>query len=209
MTFVKVCGITSVEDAIAAASAGANMLGFVFAESPRRADPATVKHITRILGGDVKTVGVFTDESDEVLQTMDNLDLTYAQLHGMQSEEFAQRIGGGRVIRAIRVRNEGSINLLADFQEAAYYLLDTYKAGMAGGTGEVFDWSIAAAAKSFGKPLLLSGGLTPENVAEAIATARPFAVDASSGLEQSPGIKDHNKVKEFIANVRRADAASG
>jgi phosphoribosylanthranilate isomerase len=209
MTIIKICGITSVEDALAAANMGANMLGFVFADSPRQADPATVKHIIRILGGDVKTVGVFTEESDEVVRAMDDLDLTYAQLHGGQSEEFAHRIGGSRVIRAIRVRNEGSLNLLADFQEAAFYLLDTYRPGVMGGTGEVFDWSLAARAKSFGKPLFLSGGLTPENVADAVAAVQPLAVDASSGVEESPGRKDHLKIKEFIENVRKADAASG
>lgn len=209
MTLVKICGITSVEDALAAANAGASMLGFVFAESPRQADPATVKHINRILGGDVRTVGVFTEESDEVLRLIDDLDLAYAQLHGGQSEDFAHRIGAARVIRAIRVRNERSLNLLNEFQEAAYYLLDTYRPGMPGGTGEVFDWSLAAQAKSFGKPLFLSGGLNPDNVADAIAAVQPFAVDASSGLERSPGQKDHLKIKEFIRNVRNADAASG
>ncbi len=209
MTIIKICGITSVEDALAAAGSGANLLGFVFADSPRQAEPATVKHITRILGGDVKTVGVFTEESDDVARLMDELDLTYAQLHGGQTEEFAQRIGAERVIRAVRIRNEGSLNLLSDFQQAAFYLLDTYRPGIAGGTGEVFDWSIAARAKTYGKPVFLSGGLTPENVMDAIAAVRPFAIDASSGLEESPGRKDHKKIKEFIANVRKADAASG
>lgn len=209
MTLVKICGITSVEDALAAASLGASLIGFVFAESPRRADAMTAKHIARILGGDVKTVGVFTEESDEVLRTMDELDLTYAQLHGGQSEEFARRIGGSRVIRAIRVRNEHSLNLLAEFQEAAFYLLDTYKPGVMGGTGEVFDWSLAESAKSLGKPIFLSGGLTPDNVGEAIGRVRPFAVDASSGIEESPGKKDHTKIKEFIDNARKADECSG
>jgi phosphoribosylanthranilate isomerase len=168
-----------------------------------------VKHIARILGGDARTVGVFTDESDEVLRLIDDLGLSYAQLHGGQSEEFAQKIGGSRVLRAIRVRNERSLNLLNEFHEAAYYLLDTYRPGVAGGTGEVFDWTIATQAKTFGKPLFLSGGLTPDNVADAIAAVQPFAVDASSGLEQSPGQKDHLKIKEFIRNVRTADTASG
>ena len=209
MTFVKICGITCVEDALAAAKLGANILGFVFADSPRQAEPATVKHIMRILGGDVKTVGVFTEESEEVLRLIDDLGLAYVQLHGGQSDEFAHRIGGSRVIRAVRIRNEASLNALTDYQASVYYLLDSYRPGIAGGTGEVFDWTLAAQAKSFGKPVFLSGGLTPGNVAEAIETVRPYAVDVASGVEESPGRKDHTKVKEFIENVRKADAASG
>lgn len=208
MTFVKICGITNIEDALAAVSSGANLLGFVFAESPRQVEANTVRSIQRMLGGDVKTVGVFTDESDDVLSIIDKCTLTYAQLHGGQSEDFARRIGAERVIRAVRVRNENSIKRLAEFTAAAYYLLDTYKPGIAGGTGEVFDWDLAVRAKSLGKPVFLSGGLTPENAREAIKTVRPFGVDVSSGVEVSPGKKDHAKIKEFIDHVREADNAS-
>ena len=208
MTLIKICGITSVEDALAATSQGASFIGFVFAESPRKADVSTVKHICRILGGDVKTVGVFTDESDEVLRTIDECALAYAQLHGGQSEEFAERIGAGRVIRAVRVKSERTIAHLGTFAEAAYYLLDTYHEGIAGGTGETFDWDLAVRAKSLGKSVFLSGGLSPANVSEAVRTVRPFAVDASSGLEVSPGVKDHQKIKEFINNVREADSTA-
>ena len=208
MTLVKICGITSVEDALAAASLAASFIGFVFAESPRKAHVSTVKHICRILGGDAKTVGVFTDESDDVLRTIDECKLTFAQLHGGQSEEFAERIGAGRVIRAVRVKNERTIGILGTFTQAAYYLLDTYREGIAGGTGETFDWDVAVKAKSLGKPVFLSGGLSPENVSEAVRAVRPFAVDASSGLEVSPGAKDHQKIKEFIDNVREADSVA-
>jgi len=208
MTLVKICGITNVEDALAAASAGANMLGFVFAESPRKVDAATVNHIRRILGGDVRTVGVFTDESDEVIAAMDECALDFAQLHGYQSEEFAHRLGSSRTIRAVRIKSERSLHALAKFMEAAFYLLDTYVEGVAGGTGAAFDWNIAAQATALGKPVILAGGLGPENVGEAVRTVRPFAVDVSSGVEYSPGRKDHNKIKEFIDNVREADAAS-
>ena len=208
MTLVKICGITNIEDALACVNYGANMLGFVFAESPRKANVQTVKHINRILGGDVKTVGVFTEESDEVLSIIDECNLTYVQLHGKQSEDFASRIGAGKVIRATRVRDECSVAALASYQEAAFYLLDTYKEGVAGGTGETFDWNLAIRAKELGKPLILSGGLNPDNIIEAIKTVRPFAVDASSSLEQSPGRKDHLKIKEFIDHVREADSIS-
>jgi phosphoribosylanthranilate isomerase len=204
MTLVKICGITNVEDAIECVRLGANMLGFVFADSPRRADVDTVKHIIRIIGGDAKTVGVFTDETDEVISIMNYCELTYAQLHGGQSEEFAQRLGAHRVIRAVRIKNEWSLENLTQFTTASFYLLDTYKAGIPGGTGETFDWELAVRAKSFGKPVLLSGGLNPENVTEAIGVVQPYAVDVSSGVEEQPGKKDLAKVKEFIDNVRKA-----
>ena len=208
MTLVKICGITNVDDALAALSAGANFLGFVFAESPRKVDASTAKHIRRILGGDVRTVGVFTEESDDVLRIIDECELSFAQLHGGQSEEFAQRIGAGRVIRAVRVKGERTIAGLELFPNAASYLLDTYREALAGGTGETFDWDLAVQAKSFGKPILLSGGLNPGNVFEAVRRVQPFAADVSSGIEASPGIKDHEKIKEFIENVRKADASA-
>jgi phosphoribosylanthranilate isomerase len=208
MTFIKICGITSVEDAIAAVTSGANMLGFVFADSPRRVRTGTVKHIQRVLAGDVKTVGVFTEESDEAQRIVDECGLTYAQLHGGQSEHFARRLGASRVIRVARVADESSIDALARHTEAAYYLLDTYRKDQAGGTGETFDWSLAVRAKPLGKPIILSGGLTPENVAEAVRAVEPFAVDVSSGVEASPGVKDHLKIKEFIDNVRKANSTA-
>ena len=204
MTLVKICGITNVDDALAALSAGANFLGFVFAESPRKVDASTAKHIRRILGGDVRTVGVFTEESDDVLRIIDECELSFAQLHGGQSEEFAQRIGAVRVIRAVRVKGERTIAGLELFPNAASYLLDTYREALAGGTGETFDWDLAVQAKSFGKPILLSGGLNTGNVFEAVRRVQPFAADVSSGIEASPGIKDHEKIKEFIENVRKA-----
>lgn len=205
MTRAKICGITNVEDALAAVQNGASYIGFVFAESPRRCDPATARHIRRIVGGDVKAVGVFTEESDEVLRVLDECELDYAQLHGYQSEEFAARIGAQRVIRAARVKSERSVAALAEFTEAAFYLLDAYKEGVAGGTGTTFDWSILSAAGDLGKPIFLSGGLNPHNVTHAIAAVHPFAVDVASGVEAAPGTKDHAKIKEFMDNVRKAD----
>lgn len=205
MTLVKVCGITNIEDAVECVSLGANMLGFVFADSPRRADVDTVRHISRIIGGDARTVGVFTEEADDVISITNDCNLTYAQLHGGQSEEFARRLSVHRVIRVARVHDEASVDALAQYEAAAYYLLDTYKKGTPGGTGETFDWELAARARSLGKPMILSGGLNPDNVADAIRAVQPYAVDVSSGVEASPGKKDLIKVKEFIANVRKAD----
>lgn len=208
MTAIKICGITSVEDAIECARLGANLLGFIFADSPRRADPDTAKHVQRMLGNDVKTVGVFTEESENVLRIMDDCAFTYAQLHGGQSEEFARRIGVSRVIRVARVCDLASLEALREHTEASYYLLDTYRKDKAGGTGETFDWSLAAVAMSLGKPVFVSGGLNPENVFEVVTSVRPYGIDASSGLEKSPGVKDPAKVKEFIENVRKAESAA-
>jgi phosphoribosylanthranilate isomerase len=209
MTLVKICGITNIEDAVAAVEYGADMLGFIFAESPRRADVRTVHEILKHHKiSRLKTVGVFTEESDEVIRIIDECGLNYAQLHGGQSEDFASKIGADRVIRVARVKDESSLASLANHTHAAYYLLDTYKKGQAGGTGETFDWKLAVKAKSLGKPIILSGGLRPENIAEAIKRVRPYTVDISSGVEICPGKKDHNKIKELIENVRAADNAS-
>jgi phosphoribosylanthranilate isomerase len=205
MTLIKICGITNIEDAIECVRLGANILGFVFADSPRQVDISTVKHIQRIIGGDAKTVGVFTEEGDDVVSIMRECELTYAQLHGGQSEDFARRLGSQRVIRVQRVQDEASIVGLESQQGAAFYLLDAYKKGVPGGTGETFDWDLAVRAKSLGKPIFLSGGLSPENVMDAIRAVQPFAVDVSSGVEARPGKKDPAKVKEFIDNVRKAD----
>lgn len=209
MTLVKICGITNVEDAVECVRLGANMLGFVFADSPRRVDIDTVKHIDRVVGSDVKTVGVFTEETEEIVSIIRECRLTYAQLHGGQSEEFARKLGAGCVIRVARVENDNSIDALLQYENAAFFLLDTYSKDAAGGTGKTFDWNLALRAKSLGKPLILSGGLNPNNVAEAIRVVRPFAVDVSSGVETCPGKKDPAKVKEFISNVRKADNRLG
>jgi len=243
MTLVKICGITNIEDAIASIDAGADFLGFIFAESPRRVDIDTVKDIFNVISSEceksafsnndlkadssssllgitrpcgyhdncrqkhLKTVGVFTEESNEALRVMDECGLDYAQLHGGQSEDFARKIGIDKVIRVARVKDQESIAGLANSQ-AAYYLLDTYKKGQAGGTGETFSWDLALRAKDFCKPIFLSGGLKPNNISNAIKIVRPYAVDISSGVEIVPGKKDHNKIKELIENVRSADNAS-
>ncbi len=209
MTLVKICGITSVEDALACHEFGADMIGFVFADSPRQAAPTTVKHIQRIIGGDVKTVGVFTEESDDVVRLFHECELTYAQLHGGQSEEFARRLGADRVIRVVRVRGEESLNDLDRFENAAFLLFDTYRVGIPGGTGETFDWSLLSNTELIPKRFILSGGLEPGNVGAALKAVSPLVVDVASGVEASPGVKDHLKVKEFIENVRAHDRSSG
>lgn len=222
MTQIKVCGITNIEDAIACAKLGADMLGFVFAESPRQVGIGQVIEIVRelrMLGSEslqhptpntyhpIRTVGVFV-ENLQISDIIAQCSLDFAQLHGNQSEEIALAIGKERVIRVGRIKDESSIEALKQYPTATYYLLDTYKKGQAGGTGETFNWDLAIAAKLLGKPIILSGGLNPDNVFDAIRAVRPFGIDVSSGVEQSPGRKDLKKVKEFIDHVREADNAS-
>lgn len=159
MTLIKICGITNIQDALEAVNMGADFLGFIFAESPRKADVATVMQIQDAVAGKVKTVGVFTDESNEIFNIIDNCKLDFAQLHGGQSEEFAKRIGEDKVIRVLRVKDESSMDSLSSYKAAACYLLDTYKKGIPGGTGETFNWDLAIKAKEYGKPVFLSGGV--------------------------------------------------
>jgi len=207
--FVKICGITNLPDALCAIDAGTNALGFVFyPRSPRFCDVEKARHIIRELPRSVVKVGVFVDEPiDLLLQYLSNLPLDYVQLHGSESPEFCSKLSVG-VIKGLRVRNLDEIRNMPDYP-VAYYLLDSYSSKEYGGTGTAFDWSIALDAKKIlSSPILLSGGLTPENVAEAVKITIPYGVDVSSGVETSPGIKDHKKIKAFINNARNARTAS-
>jgi phosphoribosylanthranilate isomerase len=204
VTRVKVCGITCLEDARAAVAAGADALGFVFAEgSLRRAAPEAVAAIAAALPPFIATVGVFVDQpAAHIAELARRCGLQWVQLHGAEGPEVARALALP-VIRAVRVRDRDSLRGLAAYPARAF-LLDTFLEGRAGGTGRTFPWELALGAKAAG-PLILSGGLTPENVAEAVRRVRPYAVDASSGLESVPGRKDRRKLEEFIAHVRRAD----
>ncbi|HPP74889.1 MAG TPA: phosphoribosylanthranilate isomerase [Armatimonadota bacterium] len=204
-TRVKICGITNLEDALAACEFGADAIGFVFAKSPRQISAEAAGDIADHLPPFTKTVGVFTNDDQEVIRAADWVPLDLIQLHGEQSDHFADLIGAGRVIRAIRIRDEESLKQFERWKSGAAYLLDTWASDKMGGTGGTFNWEIAKKAKDYGKPVILAGGLTPENVADAIRAVRPYAVDVSSGVEISPGKKDIRKIKEFIDNVRSAD----
>jgi phosphoribosylanthranilate isomerase len=207
--FIKICGITNLPDALCAIKAGANALGFIFhPRSPRFCDVEKARHIIRELPRGVVKVGVFVDEPiDLLLQYLSNLTLDYAQLHGNESPEFCSKMPIG-VIKGLRVRSLEDIKKLPDYP-VAYYLLDSYSEKSHGGTGAAFDWSIALEAKKIlSSPILLAGGLTPENVAEAVRKVEPYGVDVSSGVETSPGIKDHKKIGEFIINARNARTES-
>ena len=202
MVRVKICGITNIEDAVLAVEAGADALGFVFSPSPRQITPHDASHIIAALPPFVARVGVFVDEPlEKVKNLVAFCPLDLVQLHGQEGPEYCLEVAP-RAIKAFRVQDESVLTLLPSYRVCAY-LLDSFVSGLAGGTGQTFDWSIARRAGTLG-PVILSGGLTPENVARAIREARPYAVDVSSGVEARPGKKDHHKLRAFIQAVRTA-----
>lgn len=201
MTRVKICGITRWEDARRAAELGADALGFIFhAASPRYIEPARAAEIAGRLPPFISTVGVFVDApADEIRSTIDVCRLSAVQLHGRETPDFCRGFSV-RVIKAFRVRGARLPAHVADYAVDAL-LLDTYRAGVPGGTGETFDWEVACEAKRLG-PVILAGGLRPENVAAAVKQVRPYAVDVSSGVEVAPGRKDHDRMADFVNRVR-------
>ena len=200
---IKICGITRSEDALAAADLGTDAIGFVFAPSPRRVSPDKAREIVMALPPLVQTVGVFVDEDPEkVLSIAALCRLDMLQFHGKESPDYCRRFGQ-RVIKAMRVHGPDSLKGCSEYAGGVdAFLLDTYVRGQQGGTGRTFDWDLALDAKRFGR-IILAGGLNPDNVTAAIAAVNPYAVDTSSGLEQEPGIKDHEKMARFIQIVRQ------
>jgi phosphoribosylanthranilate isomerase len=198
---VKICGITNSDDALAAVKAGADALGFVFYKgSSRYVTAEVVRPIIASLPPFVVPVGVFVNEDMKIVRDlMDSCGLALAQLHGDESAAYCEQLGRP-VFKAVRLRDMGSFLSLAEYKGRAGvrgFVIDAYSESAYGGTGQTTDWSLAAeAAKA--APILLAGGLTPENVREAIIKVRPYGVDISSGVEASPGKKDHAKVKAFI-----------
>jgi phosphoribosylanthranilate isomerase len=200
----KICGITRIEDALAAVEAGADAIGFVFyAKSPRAVSVQQARAIIRALPPFVTTVGLFVNASRcELGEILDAVPLDLLQFHGDEAVEACE--GWHRpYIKALRVKAGDDIAAAVDaYPSASGVLLDTYVEGVPGGTGEAFDWSLIP--QSLSKPLILAGGLTPENVADAVTRVKPYAVDVSGGVEASKGIKDHAKVRAFIDAVRKA-----
>jgi len=201
-TRVKICGITNLEDALKATELGADALGFIFyRKSPRYISPKTAGPIIRELPPFITPVGVFVDEElHKVASTAAETGIRSVQLHGSEPPEYCEQLGL-KAIKAIRVKDRADINRLKSYNVSAY-LLDTFKEGVQGGTGETFDWEIAIEAKALGR-VILSGGLNPENVREALEKVRPYAVDASSGLEERPGKKDHARLEKFMEQIRK------
>lgn len=206
-THVKICGITSVEDGIAAVEAGADALGFMFYPGSKRHVPvARAEEIIRELPPFTARVGVFVNATrDEIRRVLDEAGLDWVQLHGDEPRDLAWDLAP-RVVKAFRVKDAASLAAMAGYPAQAY-LLDSFVEGQLGGTGARFNWDLALEAKKFGKPIILAGGLTPENVALAVARARPFGLDVSSGVESAPGVKDSAKMARFVAAARAAASA--
>jgi phosphoribosylanthranilate isomerase len=203
MTRVKICGLTNLDDALAACDAGADALGFVFAESPRRVTSEVAATIIASLPPFMCSVGIFVDEDvEKVKSVVQRCHLDVVQLHGNETHEHVEHVGV-KCIKSFRVRDNSFINQLSK-SGADTFLLDTFVPDTLGGSGKTFDWSLAREAKQYGN-IILAGGLTPENVAQALSIVQPYAVDVSSGVEERPGKKDHRKVQQFIEEVRAWD----
>ena len=199
---VKICGITTVEDAEAATQAGADAIGLIFYEkSPRFLIPKKAKEIIDLLPPFIIRVGVFVNPTKEFVQErIEYLGLDRVQFHGKESPAFCEDFGS-RVIKAVQIKNTGSLGIIKEYPVKTF-LLDTYRKDLYGGTGQTFDWSLAIKAKEYGR-IILSGGLTPENISEAIRTVSPYGVDVSGGVEKSPGKKDRMKIEQLMENIYR------
>ena len=201
---VKICGITNLDDALAACEAGADALGFVFAEEAKKRNryiaPEDALAIIEQLPPFVTTVGVCVNaELGALARILTVVDLV--QFHG---EERPEDIPMNHIaIKAFRVREGFVAGDMAAYRTRAW-LLDAYTPGQRGGTGHTFDWTLAQEAVALGRPVILAGGLTPENIAEAVRTVRPYGVDVSGGVEAGPGKKDHEQVRRFIRNAKTA-----
>ena len=199
---VKICGITRTTDALAAADAGADALGFMFyVSSPRCVNHERAAQIIRELPPFVARVGVFVNPTEaEVREAIARCGLDTLQFHGEETPEFCRKFGL-KVIKAFRIRDAASLQATGAYSGEAW-LLDSYVAGQLGGTGSRFNWDLAVEAVRSRRPVILAGGLTPENAAEAVRQVRPYGLDVSSGVESAPGLKDAAKVHAFIAAAK-------
>jgi len=202
---IKFCGIARLEDAEHAAELGAWAIGMIFwPQSPRRCPMDEAAAIAAALKRRTELAGVFVDAHlDEVAATADALELTLIQLHGDEGPAYCAEVArrtGAKVIKAARVRDRADVRALHAFP-TDFHLLDAYAPGRPGGTGETFEWELASEHPR-DRPLILSGGLVPGNVRDAIAAVRPFAVDVASGVECEPGVKDHARMDAFAQAVR-------
>lgn len=202
---VKICGITSVADGLAAAEAGADMIGLMFYDkSPRCISSATGAEISRALSPFIIKVGVFVNpDEDAVMRAIGECGVTLLQFHGEETPEFCAQFGV-MSMKAFRVRDAESLLALPNYATDAY-LLDAYSPDAHGGTGAKFNWDLAITAKQHGKPIFLAGGLTSKNVGAAVQQVQPFGVDVSSGVESAPGKKDSAKVRAFIQATKQIE----
>jgi phosphoribosylanthranilate isomerase len=207
MVRVKVCGITNYQDASMAIELGADALGFIFASSPRQITPEKARDIIYAIPPFVQTVGVFVDEDPGKIQrTIHLCGLDLVQLHGDESPDLCRELMPC-AIKALRLKDESSLSAIKSYRgRVRAILLDTYMQGKRGGTGRTFDWDLAIKAKEFGIPTILSGGLNPDTISEAISLVKPFGVDVNSGIEKSPGKKSPNLMGEVMEIIRKMES---
>jgi len=204
---VKICGVTNIEDALAAVDAGADALGFMFSEkSPRNVPAKVAADIIRQLPPFVAKVGVFVNAAEEtVRRTTGECGIDTLQFHGDETPAFCRKFCPLKIYKAFRMESLESLTALPAYRTDAW-LLDSFVAGTHGGTGARFNWELAVESKKLGRPIILAGGLTPENVVDAVRKVQPFAVDVSSGVELALGKKDHEKVRRFIAAAKATES---
>ncbi len=209
MAEIKICGITDLDDALAAAGAGADAVGFIFyPRSPRCVSPRQALGIIRELPCTVAKVGVFVNDDPERIEEIAAIcGLDPIQPHGGETPDYCRRFPAPRVIKAFSPRTADDLEGVGGYQVRAI-LVDAFAPGLYGGTGKTSNWDLA---RTIGEryPLILSGGLNSGNIRDAIESVRPQAVDINSGVESSPGRKDHNKIREIIGMIRRYDPNSG
>lgn len=202
MVRVKVCGITEYEDALAAVQLGASALGFIFASGPRLITPEKARDIITSLPPFVKAVGVFVNEmTSSIRATFDFCGLDLIQLHGDEPPDLCHELMP-YTIKVMRIKDESILQFVEPYRgKVRALLLDTYMKDKPGGTGKTFDWNLAVEIKALGIPIILSGGLGPSNIEDAIKTVRPYAVDVNSGVEERPGKKNHRLLRELFAKI--------
>jgi len=204
MVKIKVCGITNAEDASMAVQLGADALGFIFAKSPRRIRPEKARNIIQKMPPFVTTVGVFVDQDlGTIRKIMGLCGLDMVQLHGDETPAFCRKLAP-HAVKAFRLKDALSLKPMASYRgKVRALLLDTFQEGVAGGTGATFDWSLAREAVGLGMPVILSGGLGPSNIQQAVRMVKPYAVDVNSGIEKSPGKKDPALTRDLMEQVRK------
>lgn len=207
MVRIKICGITNEKDALWAVNLGADYIGFNFYKnSPRKISPKLVAQIIGKLPAFTQPVGIFVNEEMKAVKRIaEKCRLNLVQLHGEESPEYCRELqvqsARLKIIKAFRIRDKESLEGMEKYS-VDYYLLDSYVPGIEGGTGEVFNWDMAVEAKQVGKPVFLAGGLTPDNITQAIEKVNPYGVDVASGVERTPRRKDYDLMREFINRIK-------
>jgi len=207
MVRIKICGITNEKDALWVVNLGVDYIGFNFyKDSPRKISPKLAAQIIGKLPSFTQPVGVFVNEEMKAVKRIaEKCRLNLVQLHGEETPEYCRELQTQsprlKIVKAFRIRDKENLDGIGNYS-VDYYLLDSYVPGIEGGTGEIFNWDLAVEAKQFGKPVFLAGGLTPDNVTQAIEKVDPYGVDVASGVERTPRRKDYNLMREFISRIR-------